>query len=100
VPWFALKNYLAVTGLERVIMVTDAIAAAGLGPGRYSLAGAEVEVDAEGTARRPGAANLAGSTITMPRLRNVLAKELELSVLQIAQIIDDNPRAAVRRPGD
>ncbi|MBL7192959.1 MAG: N-acetylglucosamine-6-phosphate deacetylase, partial [Pirellulales bacterium] len=45
VPWFALRNYLAIVGLERTIFVTDAIAAAGLGPGCYTLAGAEVEVD-------------------------------------------------------
>jgi len=99
VPWFALKNYLAVTGLERVIMVTDAIAAAGLGPGRYSLAGAEVEVDAEGTARRPGSENLAGSTITMPRLQGLLERELGIGPSDIERLVAANPRAAVSASG-
>ena len=37
VPFFALRNYLKVVGFDRAIVVTDAIAPAGLGPGRYTL---------------------------------------------------------------
>ena len=96
VPWFALRNYLAIVGIERTIFVTDAIAAAGLGPGRYTLAGAEVEVDAAGVARRPGSDNLAGSTITMPRLRQLVEQQLGLNPVAIAQLIEQNPAAALR----
>jgi N-acetylglucosamine-6-phosphate deacetylase len=97
VPWFALKNYLQMVGLERTIMVTDAIAAAGLGPGRYMLAGAEVQVDAEGVARRPGSDNLAGSTITMPRLQHLLQTQLTLSTDEVRRVIEWNPGAALTR---
>ncbi len=45
VPFPALKNYLAVVGPERAIVVSDAIAAAGMGPGVYHLAGQEIVVD-------------------------------------------------------
>jgi hypothetical protein len=48
VPFFALRNYFKITGLERTIFTSDAIMAAGLGPGIYDLSGAPVEVDAEG----------------------------------------------------
>lgn len=95
VPFFALKNYLAVSGVERSIMVTDAICAAKLGPGTYDLSGAPVEIDVHGVARRPGSPNLAGSTVTMPRVRENLARELGLSENEIALLIDRNPRAAV-----
>jgi N-acetylglucosamine-6-phosphate deacetylase len=37
IPLFALKNYLDVVGLDRAIVVTDAIAPAGLGPGDYTI---------------------------------------------------------------
>ena len=37
VPMFALANYLKVAGVENCYVVTDAIAPAGLGPGRYTL---------------------------------------------------------------
>ncbi|MEM7698665.1 MAG: N-acetylglucosamine-6-phosphate deacetylase [Verrucomicrobiota bacterium] len=63
IPFYALRNYLDLIGPERWIATTDAIAAAGLGPGTYSLSGFDVIVDAEGYARRPGSPNLAGSTV-------------------------------------
>lgn len=44
VPFFVLKNWLASIGFERTIFVTDAISAARLGPGRYTLAGWDILV--------------------------------------------------------
>lgn len=99
VPFFALKNYLAVVGIERCIMVTDAISAARLGPGLHRLGGEPVEVDAGGAARRPGAANLAGSTLTMPQLRRNLSRELGFPEPDLVRVLDTNPRAAVRLEG-
>lgn len=95
VPFFALGNYLALTGIERSIMTTDAISAARLGPGTYELSGAPVEIDEQGVARRPGSPNLAGSTITMPRVRDNLAVELGLSPPDIDRILCRNPREAL-----
>ena len=95
VPFFALRNYLALTGIERSIMTTDAISAARLGPGTYELSGAPVEIDADGVARRPGSPNLAGSTITMPRVREHLGTELDLSAAEIDRILCHNPRKAL-----
>ena len=48
----------------RVALVTDAMAATGVGDGRYRLGGVEVEVR-EGVARRAGDGVLAGSVTTM-----------------------------------
>lgn len=95
VPFFALANYLALSGIERSIMVTDAISAARLGPGVHELSGEPVEVDAAGVARRPGSTNLAGSTITMPGIRDNLVRHLGLSESQITRLIDENPRRAL-----
>lgn len=95
VDFFALKNYLRVAGIERSIMVTDAIAAAKLGPGRYTLSGMEIEVDAQGVARKPGSPNLAGATITMPKTRENLRQHLGLDEHQIRLLIDSNPRQAI-----
>lgn len=56
----------------RVALVTDAMAAAGLTDGAYSLAGLQVQVK-DGVARGPGGA-LAGSTLTMiDSIRNLRA---------------------------
>jgi len=95
IPFFALKNYLAVSGVERSIMVTDTIVAAKMGPGVFELSGGTVEVDEHGVARRPGARMLAGSTVTMPQIRENLANHLGLSTEAIVRLIDRNPRQAV-----
>lgn len=95
IEFFALKNYLALSGIERSFMVTDAICAAKLGPGRYELSGAPIEIDECGIARRPGSPNLAGSTVTMPRIAENLAACLGLSGSEIQRLICRNPRKAI-----
>jgi N-acetylglucosamine-6-phosphate deacetylase len=95
IPFFALANYLAVSGVDRTIMVTDAILAAKLPPGRYAYGEGEVEVDAAGTARRPGLRNLAGSTISMRQVRDNLRDHLGLDDPAIEQLTATNPRRAV-----
>jgi N-acetylglucosamine-6-phosphate deacetylase len=95
VPFFALQNYLKVAGLERTIFTTDAIMAAGLGPGTYELSGEPVEVDEAGVARRPGSPNLAGSTIRGHQVAANLREYLGLSDAEVQQVYRDNPRRAL-----
>jgi N-acetylglucosamine-6-phosphate deacetylase len=58
-------------GPERVVLVTDAIAAAGAAPGRYALAG--VDVISDGQAARLADGTLAGSTLTLDRAVRMMA---------------------------
>lgn len=95
VPFFALRNYLRACDPARVIMTTDAMAAAGLGPGRYGLSGAEVEVDALGVARRPGSPYLAGSTLRGRDLAENLRRELGYDEEMIGRVYGSNPLAAL-----
>jgi len=95
IPFFALANYLAVSGVDRTIMVTDAILAAKLPPGRYAYGEGEVEVDAQRVARRPGLRNLAGSTISMRQVRDNLRDQLRLDAAAIERLTATNPRQAV-----
>jgi N-acetylglucosamine-6-phosphate deacetylase len=46
-----------------VAYVTDAMAAAGAAPGRYSLGALEMEVGPDGIVRQPGGTNFAGSSL-------------------------------------
>jgi len=95
VPFFALRNYLKVAGLERTIFTTDAIMAAGLGPGTYELSGEPVEVDEAGVARRPGSPNLAGSTIRGHQVAANLREHLGLSDAEVRRVYRDNPMRAL-----
>lgn len=95
INFYALRNYIDLVGVERSIIVTDAIAAAKMPPGKYTLSGFEVEVDSAGVARRLGSENLAGSTITMPKVIINLREQLHFSDTDIKQLIDTNPRIAL-----
>lgn len=55
------------TSSDRIALVTDAMAAAGLGDGSYRLGPMHVAVD-DGTAHLMGTTTIAGSTTTMDRL--------------------------------
>ncbi len=68
IPLFALENYLRLIPRERVLLTTDAIAAAGLGPGTYCLAGQQVRVTENDAPRFDDSGQLAGSAATMPML--------------------------------
>ncbi|MDF1737999.1 MAG: N-acetylglucosamine-6-phosphate deacetylase [Verrucomicrobiales bacterium] len=96
VPFFAMKNYLKVVGLERTIMTTDAIMAAGLGPGTYELSGAPVVIDEYGVARRPGSENLAGSTIRGHEVARNLRSDLGMNDSEIDLVFRANPLKALQ----
>jgi N-acetylglucosamine-6-phosphate deacetylase len=50
-------------GSGQIVYVTDAMAAAGAPPGRYTLGTSALEVGADGIVRRPGQSNFAGSAL-------------------------------------
>lgn len=96
VPPFALKNYLQVAGIDRSIVVTDAMTAAGLGPGEYTLGSQAVIVDEAYRAMLPGSdGRLAGSVATVDWLRRVLKDDLLLPNEDISRMMFHNPRKAL-----
>jgi len=95
VPFFALRNYLKVASLERCVIVTDAIAPAGLGPGRYTLGWLTLQIGADMVARLPGTDQLAGSAITMPASLANLRERLGLTDEQARRLTWINPRRAI-----
>lgn len=62
-----VRHVVAAAGPDRVALVTDAMAAAGVGDGAFTLGGLDVDV-ADGVARLRDTATIAGSTATMDRL--------------------------------
>lgn len=94
VPWFALRNYIRLAGVERTIATTDAILASGLGPGRYELSGFPIEIDEEGVARRPGSPNLAGSTVRGFQVAANLREHLGFSADEVDAVFRRNPLEA------
>lgn len=85
----ALVRHVFAQHPGRVVLVTDAMAAAGCGDGDYPLGDAAVEVR-DGVARIAGTDTLAGSTLTLDvAVRNVVRAGVPL---------EDALRAATRNP--
>jgi N-acetylglucosamine-6-phosphate deacetylase len=98
IPAFALKNYLDVVGIERAVVVSDAIAAARLGPGSYRLGSQTVTVGEDRISRNPVGNNFMGSTATMPQMVRLLQDQLHLDPLEIERLTYHNPRIALGLP--
>ena len=93
IPFFALKNYLEVAGIERSIVITDAVTPAGLGPGRYTIGRWEVDIGDDMVARAPDGSHLIGAAISMKQSAENLKHRLGLDDATVRRLTCDNPRA-------
>ena len=78
-PPFTLRNFFRAKPPGKVLLTTDAMAAAGAAPGRYRIGRLEVE-SRDGAVRAPGSQNLAGSCLTPEAGVNNAANWLGVSV--------------------
>lgn len=93
IPPKALKALLRAKGMERAILVTDAISAAASQPGRHPFAGMSVELGADGAVRQPGGVGLAGSALCLDQgVRNLVAWGFATPEGAVA-LASDHPRA-------
>ena len=92
VSYPALGNYLRTTGMERCVIVTDAISAAGLGPGRYTLGQQTVEIGEDLVPWSTDRSHFVGSATTMPSMVANLQKYLRLSAEQVQRLTSVGPR--------
>lgn len=56
-----------VKGIDRLVLITDAIHAAGMPPGKYSLVGVPIELKPSGMVLREDGSSMAGSSVSMNR---------------------------------
>ncbi|MBQ8536638.1 MAG: N-acetylglucosamine-6-phosphate deacetylase [Clostridia bacterium] len=92
-----LRLNLKVMGREKLILVSDSVAVAGLEPGQYVIPcfGEPVNLLPNGDARLAYCDSRAGSTLTLERAVWNLAKFTGLSVAEAAQCASDHPKAYV-----
>jgi N-acetylglucosamine-6-phosphate deacetylase len=95
VPAPVLRDFINRIGIQRTIAVTDATAAAGMGPGRYRLAGQDVVVGEDGAAWAADRSHLVGSTATMSFIRRFLREEVGLVAEEVDQVTALNPARAI-----
>jgi len=83
---------------DNIVIVTDAISAAGLGPGEHWLAGQTVEVDENLAAWASGRQHFAGCATTMPQMVTLLKQHLGATDQDIYQWTIENPRQLLSSP--
>lgn len=81
---------------DRFVLITDAIAAAGMPDGEYQIGG--VPVTLAGGAVTKGDGTLAGAATTMDRAIDILARTVSSPLSGILRAATANPARAVRRP--
>jgi N-acetylglucosamine-6-phosphate deacetylase len=96
-PLGALKTMIRSKGMDRSILVTDAVSAAATKPGLYPFAGMSVEHAADGSVRMPGSRYLAGSALTLDgAVRNLVDWQL-VTPCQALAMASRNPHDLMSR---
>jgi N-acetylglucosamine-6-phosphate deacetylase len=103
-PPSLMKLVLKSKGLDKVCLVTDSMAAAGLGPGHYQLGGLEVVVEADipeafeiptqannYVAKLADRSAFASSVATMDQLVRNMVKLVGLNILEAVKLVTFNP---------
>jgi len=93
VPFSTAQEIIQTIG-DRVILVTDAMAAAGSGDGGYTIGKLEVKVD-NSVARLTSNNALAGSTLTMDQAFNNAIKNCGVSIPKAVLMSSSNPAKAL-----
>ena len=96
-PPFVLQNYLRCIPDQNIVIVSDAISAAGLGPGEYQLGGQTVYVDEKGAAWAECRTHFAGCATPLRGMQAMLRSALEIPVEESNKWMSDNPRRLFSR---
>lgn len=90
-PDYFVKNLIRAKGISRVILVTDAMAAAAASGGRYTLGDLEVEVGKDRVVRLTGTPSLAGSALTIDEAVSNCASFAKISLTSAIRMVTVNP---------
>jgi N-acetylglucosamine-6-phosphate deacetylase len=97
-PASFLNVALRAKGLERSILVTDAVMPAGCSPGPYRLGEVDVELHGDGSVRLSGGARLAGSALRMDQAISNVMRTAGLSLHEAVTMATRNPARVGRIP--
>jgi N-acetylglucosamine-6-phosphate deacetylase len=99
-PPMVLRNLIRAKDPAKVILTTDAMAAAGAPPGRYTIGAIELEVGADGVVRLPGSAHFAGSALRLDHGVANAARWLDISLEEAAVFASSIPAVALGYPAE
>jgi len=97
-PGPTLRCMLRAKSPQRSILITDAVAAAGMPPGQYQLGTTSVERTPTGKVVLPGTPFQAGSGADMPRLIDFAINQGDLSFAQAIELVSLQPARLMGTP--
>jgi N-acetylglucosamine-6-phosphate deacetylase len=97
-PPDVVKVIVAVKGIDKCILITDAVHVAQLPPGRYKLVGTDIDLLPSGQVVRADRVSMAGSALTMNRGVVVFMKYSQHPLASAIQVATANPANLLRRP--
>jgi N-acetylglucosamine-6-phosphate deacetylase len=97
-PPDVVKVIAAVKGIEKCILITDAVHVAKMPPGRYTLVGTAIDLLPSGQVVRADRVSMAGSALTMNRGVAVFIKFSRCTLAAAIQAATANPAHLLRRP--
>lgn len=93
VPDSTLKAMVRAKGVDRSILITDAVAAAGSAAGHYSIGRTMCVRGEDGRVSLPGTSYLAGSSVTLDRAIGNTVRATGLPLDAVARMASTNPAA-------
>ncbi|MGD0132332.1 MAG: amidohydrolase family protein [Bryobacteraceae bacterium] len=93
-----LNVALRAKGLERSLLVTDAVMPAGCPPGAYKLGEVDVELKEDGSVRLAGGSRLAGSALRMDHAIGNVMRTAGLNLREAVTLATRNPARVGRVP--
>jgi N-acetylglucosamine-6-phosphate deacetylase len=97
-PPDVVKVIADVKGIDKCILITDAVHVALLPPGRYKLVGTDIDLLPSGQVVRADRVSMAGSALTMNRGVAVFMKFSQRPLASAIQVATANPASLLRRP--
>ncbi len=94
-----LQRALAAKGIDRSILVTDAVAPAMCPPGPYLLGSVAVELQDDGRVTLRDSQRLAGSSLRMDRAIGNVMQRANVTLAQAVTMATANPARVGRVPG-
>ena len=94
-PPATVKAMVRAKGTARTILVTDAIAAAGCPPGRYTIGGVDCELGGDGRVSLTGTPYMAGSALTMDRAISLAVRFTGLALDTVVAMASTIPASYV-----
>lgn len=91
-PPDVLRTFFRAKGAARIILITDAMAAAGAPAGRYTFGDLVLEVGRDRIVRQPGQPNFAGSAIAMNDAIATLMRDAGATLAQAWAAASTNPQ--------